>query len=130
YEETDLCMRLRAEGFRIGYEPKARITHMEFGSAGSAAGALALQARNRKIFVQRHRAALEAEHLPADTPPVIARMRPARAGRVLVVDDRVPYPALGAGYPRARRILCELAEAGWAVTFYPMVVPTASFSDA
>jgi len=130
YEETDLCMRLRAAGFRIGYEPKARITHMEFGSASSAASAVALQVRNREVFVQRHRTLLEADHLPPGTAPVIARMRPSHIGRVLVIDDRVPYLSLGAGDPRAQRILRELTEAGWAVTFYPIVVPSTSFAEA
>lgn len=130
YEETDLCMRLRAAGFRIGYEPKARITHVEFGSASSVDSAVALHVRNREVFVQRHRAVLEADHLPPGAAPVIARMRPSHAGRVLVIDDRVPYPSLGAGYPRAQRILRELGDAGWAVTFYPIAVPSTSYAEA
>ncbi|MBR0679527.1 glycosyltransferase [Roseomonas eburnea] len=130
YEETDLCMRIRAAGFRVGYEPKARITHVEFGSSASSQTALALQARHRDIFVQRHRAALEAGHLPPTAPAVAARLRPGGAGRVLVIDDRVPFPALGAGYPRAARILREMAGGGWSATLYPMVVPTFSCEAA
>lgn len=130
YEETDLCMRIRAAGFRVGYEPRARITHVEFGSAASSADALALQARNRTTFVERHRAALAAGHHPVGTPAAIARLRPARQGRVLVIDDRVPFPALGAGYPRAARMLSEMANGGWSVTLYPMVVPRFSCEAA
>ncbi|EQD45096.1 glycosyl transferase family protein, partial [mine drainage metagenome] len=47
-----------------------------------------------------------------------------KAGRrVLVIDDRVPYPSLGAGYPRAAEILRTLVADGWFVTFYPVLFP-------
>ena len=130
YEETDLCMRLRAAGFRIGYEPRARIAHMEFGSATSSSSALELQRRNSEIFRQRHATALAADHLPPGTPPVIARLRPRPAGRVLIIDDRVPFPALGSGYPRAQQIIADLDAAGWSVTFYPLKEPAVSFEAA
>ncbi len=35
FEETDLCRRIRGKGFRILYEPRARIAHLEGGSFGS-----------------------------------------------------------------------------------------------
>ena len=39
--------------------------------------------------------------------------------RLLMIDDRVPYPALGAGYPRAARLVHELHRLGWQVTYFP-----------
>ncbi|MBV9786452.1 MAG: glycosyltransferase, partial [Acidisphaera sp.] len=121
YEETDLCMRLRQAGLRVLYEPRAVIDHFEFASAASSDAALALQRRNQAIFVAHHRAALTAEHLPPGTAPLFARMRGAHRGRVLVIDDRVPFPSLGVGYPRASALLHALAEAGWFITFYPLL---------
>jgi glycosyltransferase involved in cell wall biosynthesis len=48
--------------------------------------------------------------------------RAAAAGgrRILVVDDLLPDPRFGAGYPRAHEIVLALVAAGWAVCFYPM----------
>jgi glycosyltransferase involved in cell wall biosynthesis len=45
-------------------------------------------------------------------------------GRVLVLDDHVPYPELGVGYPRARTLLRGLVALDWLVTFVPLECPT------
>ena len=42
---------------------------------------------------------------------------------LLVVDDRVPAPEFGAGYPRMFSILNGLAGLGYRVTFFPMIDP-------
>ncbi|MEE7479155.1 glycosyltransferase family 4 protein [Methylobacterium hispanicum] len=49
--------------------------------------------------------------------------------RVLVVDDRVPHPMLGAGSPRCRSIVEALSTAGAAVTFFPTLVANAPRTD-
>jgi GT2 family glycosyltransferase len=46
FEETDLCRRIRDKGFRILYEPKARIAHLEGGSFGDKL------TRRRMIFMK------------------------------------------------------------------------------
>jgi GT2 family glycosyltransferase len=122
YEETDFCMRLRAAGYRVIYEPNAVVDHYEFGSAVKLEAALELQRAHQELFVTRHREALQSGHWPADASPLVARARGADR-RVLVIDDRVPYPSLGAGYPRAAEILRTLAADGWFVTFYPVLFP-------
>ncbi len=54
------------------------------------------------------------------------RARPARGGQagaqkhVLMIDDLVPNPLFGAGYPRAFAIVQSLVAAGHRVSFYPM----------
>jgi GT2 family glycosyltransferase len=123
YEETDFCMRLRAAGYRVVYEPGAAIDHFEFASATSAGSAILQQQRNHAIFRGRHDAVLRNAHHPSDTPALFARMRAGGPGRVLVIDDRVPYPDLGSGAPRASGILRILLEEGWFVTFYPLTFP-------
>lgn len=122
YEETDLCMRIRAAGFRVSYEPTVRITHFEFGSSQNREAAVALQRANRETFVARHGGTLRAEHWPSDSDPWRARMRDGRR-RVLIIDDQIPYPQLGAGYPRAADLLRAVVQAGWFVTFYPLAFP-------
>jgi glycosyltransferase involved in cell wall biosynthesis len=57
-------------------------------------------------------------------------MRGAFRGRVLIVEDQIPYPSLGAGYPRALDLLHAAVEAGWFVTFYPLVYPDVDYADA
>ena len=46
FEETDLCRRIHDKGFRILYEPRARIAHLEGGSFGSKL------VRRRMIFMK------------------------------------------------------------------------------
>jgi glycosyltransferase involved in cell wall biosynthesis len=41
--------------------------------------------------------------------------------RVLLVEDQVPYPWLGAGYPRSAELLASLVEADCEVTLYPAI---------
>jgi GT2 family glycosyltransferase len=121
YEETDLCMRIWESGRRIAYEPRAHVTHFEFGSSSTSASALALQAAHHKVFVQRHKAELLATHHPAGSSMLQARMRGRFEGRVLIIEDQVPYPQLGAGYPRAMDIVEAADAAGWFVTLYPLI---------
>jgi hypothetical protein len=40
--------------------------------------------------------------------------------RILFIEDRIPYPFLGAGFPRSGKILSTLANLGYQVTFYPL----------
>jgi GT2 family glycosyltransferase len=123
YEETDLCMRIRAAGASVVYEPGVHISHFEFGSSAGSAAAVALQTRNQAIFAARHAQALAADHLPSGGSQLAARMRGRFAGRVLVLEDQVPYPHLGSGYPRAVDILEAVRRAGWFATLFPMSYP-------
>jgi len=130
YEETDLCMRIREAGFRVGYDPRICMSHFEFASSESSQAALDLQAAHQKVFVDRHAATLDRGHLPSGSRPLLARMRGEHRGRVLIVDDQIPYPHLGAGYPRALDIVRAAHQAGWFVTFYPASFPDADFAEA
>lgn len=129
YEETDLCMRIRAAGYRVAYEPKVRLSHFEFGSSTSSQSALDLQAAHHRVFAERHAEALKKHDAPGSSL-LVARMRATGRGRLLIVDDQIPYPQLGAGYPRALDILCAASAAGWFVTYYPAVYPDADYEAA
>jgi O-antigen biosynthesis protein len=117
YEETDYCVRLQQAGLRVVFDPDAVVLHYEFGSSAGSEAALALQQRNHAIFLRRHADWLAQR--PAPGRVLAGRSRP-RGPRVLVVDDRVPHPWLGSGYPRARDLLHQLVAAGAEVTLYPM----------
>jgi hypothetical protein len=129
YEETDLCMRIREAGYRIVYEPTIEISHFEFGSSNSSADALALQARNHGTFKKRHAETLARYHYASSASVLKGRSTSAKP-RMLVVDDRVPFPWLGAGYPRAAVLLKEIESNGWFITFYPLIIPKAEVIEA
>ncbi|HON58929.1 MAG TPA: rhamnan synthesis F family protein [Smithella sp.] len=130
YEETDLCMRIRQAGFRVVYDPQVEVMHVQFGSMRSFEEALSLQQRNRRVFVRHHQSALEADHLPQSSGCLRARMRYRGKGRILVIDDRVPYPSLGSGYSRALQIMRTLVCDGWFVSYYPLIFPHVDFQEA
>ncbi len=129
YEETDFCMRVRAAGFRVLYEPRAIIRHFEFASTEGREQAVRLQERNKEIFKQKHPQALAAQ-----LPPALGNIRRARFARkqiksVLYIDDRVPLTRLGGGFPRSNQIVRSLCESGCAVTVYPLNFPLESTWD-
>jgi GT2 family glycosyltransferase len=129
YEETDLCMRIRASGYRVIYEPRAIIDHFEFGSSTKVSTALELQRVNRRAFCEKHAVALAEDHLPASQPNILnARMRDNRK-RILYIDDRVPLSDLGAGMPRTNEILQLMVDAGYFVTFLPSTSPSEDWLD-
>lgn len=117
YEETDLCMRIREAGFRVGYEPTARIVHYEYGSASSSDEAIKLYTRNRERFVMRHVTALASSHHAPGTPVLLARMRGDLAGRVLIVDPRVWDPQAVACRIMGLWLSRVMLDAGCAVTY-------------
>jgi O-antigen biosynthesis protein len=129
YEETDLCMRIRKAGYRVVYEPTIEISHFEFGSATSSSQALELQKRNHAIFRKCHACELKQFHYPRSVSKLNARSA-SGARRILIIDDRVPYPYLGAGYPRAASLLREIAAGSWFITFYPLVISEVNIPEA
>jgi GT2 family glycosyltransferase len=121
YEETDYCMRLWENGLRVVYEPEAAVLHYEFASSTSSGDAISLQAAHQEIFARRHAATLLRHYVSALDHVLPARSRAAEK-RVLVIDDRVPHPWLGSGFPRARTMLLALRKQGYFVTLFPMAI--------
>lgn len=120
YEETDLCMKLRELGYRIMYQPAAVVIHYEFGSS-SPEQAMLLQAKHREVFAGRWNHRLQDYHLPGAGASIRAREHQRdKKWKVLVVDDRIPIPALGCGYPRSWTLLQGLADANVSVTLFPL----------
>jgi GT2 family glycosyltransferase/glycosyltransferase involved in cell wall biosynthesis len=118
FEETDFCLRLWESGKRVLYEPEAVVLHWEFGSS-DAEQAGELMRRNQQVFAERHRPFWERRG--CDQPgPFLAPVAPRAKVRLLYIDDRIPHPELGAGYPRANAIVRELVGWGAQVTFFPM----------
>ena len=128
YEESDFCMRLRKAGKRIVYEPRAVITHFEFASTGGMNKASELQHEHRKLFCEKHKEFLTQFFDNQQQSPLGARS-PAGVETVLMIDDRVPYPSMGSGYPRCCHIIQELVAKPMRVTFYPLQFPHDDWLD-
>ena len=122
YEESDFCIRLQQRGLRVIYNPDTRITHYEFASSGGLEGATKLQLAHRQLLCERHVDYLARKY--SNSPANILRARTSRrVPNLLVIDDRVPYPSLGAGYPRAANMLHTLAKLDLNISFYPLLFP-------
>jgi GT2 family glycosyltransferase/SAM-dependent methyltransferase len=124
YEESDFCVRLWEAGHRIVFDPAVRVKHFEFASDVGSGRAIELQTRNRALLVARHPDFLSQRPVPDGAAVLLARHRlPAGAKRVLVIDDRVPLPWLGQGYPRAASMVAAIVAGGDFVTHYPLQFP-------
>lgn len=122
-EDVDFCLRARQLGWRVVYEPRSRIVHLETASSDVDARTFLIErnrARLRQKWSQelalrlpppapaeREAALLRAVHLARGAPP-----------RLLVIDDRYPEQGLGSGFPRMMSVLQDLAAVG-AVSFFP-----------
>ncbi len=122
YEESDFCVRLRKSGKRVVYDPRAVITHFEFASTGGINKASELQLAHRQLFCQKHSDFLSQFYDHTRCSPLQARS-PTGLHNVLVIDDRVPYPSMGSGYPRSCHLLQTLLAMPVRLTFYPLQFP-------
>ena len=133
YEETDYCMRLWRMGKRVVYDPNVVLLHFEFASSTSSIQAIQWQRDHQSIFRRIHARQLANHYVHTDKNILFARTASSKRPRVLILDDYVPHPHLGAGFPRAHTLLLTLLEFGYAVTLYPMVNPyeewTSVYSD-
>ena len=122
--------RLWEHGHRVVYDPAVRIRHFEFASDVNSGQAMALQARNRAIFVERHREFLASNTHPGRTTSRERRANwcPRGANAFLIIDDRVPYPSLGRGYPRACMIANLVSQSAGSLTYYPLQTPQDDWS--
>ncbi|BAK82826.1 glycosyltransferase [Komagataeibacter medellinensis NBRC 3288] len=123
FEETDLCMRIRALGYTIMYDPTVCLVHYECGTSDSTS-ASRLIARNSTLFTRSHARPLRRKLLRH--PALLARARHADGGgrHILFIEDRLPLRHLGSGFTRSNDIIATLAGLGYHVTVYPVYRPT------
>jgi len=120
YEETDYCMWLRSMGYKVIYQPLANIIHYEFGSSSTVQKAVKLQESNKEKFVIKWEKTLEPLYEPSQSNIIFAREANKKKKNILFIDDRVPLPQLGSGYPRSFEVLNSLVKLGHRVTFFPL----------
>ena len=118
YEDTDLAMRVRGAGYRVLYQPFARVIHAEGATSGTdlARGEKRNQVENRLRFLERWRDTLESRHLFPETLPDVAKDRLA-AGRALIIDWATPMPDHDSGSVDIFNLVRMLGRLGISSTF-------------
>lgn len=120
YEDIDLCMGVRALGYKVIYQPASRLIHYEGVTAGRDAqtGFKHFQTVNREKLVEKWRDVLEREHCE-NNPSLIEKAANRKRGPdILVIDDHIPTPDRDAGSARMLIILKSLAQVGRPVFVY------------
>lgn len=112
YEDTDLCMSIRAAGFKVVYQPASQVIHNEGTTAGTnmQSGFKRFQEINRHKFREKWHEILELEHhLPSKANIPLAYNR--KVGPLVVVFfNQVPKPDRDSGSVRMFAILQMLSK--------------------
>lgn len=123
-EDVDLCLRIAEGGEEVWYEPTSQVRHLESRSSSPAYKRFLIE-RNRPRLLARWERVLAHRHAPQqDAPAAVANAVHDAMGnptRVLIIDDRIPVPALGAGFPRMYDFAIELADTG---RYHVALLPT------
>jgi len=128
YEDTDICLTLRARGFRTVYVPTSTVVHLEGMTHGTnsrmgiGTHTKTSQEANRARFVEKWPEAL-AERTPRPASIVQGDVRGSLrrpAPRVLVCAKFLPMPDRDSGSQRMDWILRLLAPLCSRVTLFPL----------
>lgn len=114
YEDVDLCFGIHSLGFRVIYQPLARVTHWEGTTAGTdiTKGIKRYQPINRAKFFEKWRETLVRDQGEPQSDS-LARAADRRPGpRIVVLDGIVPVPDQDGGSQRMFLILQALAKIG------------------
>ena len=120
YEDTDLCFAARQQGYKVIYQPEARVVHHEGVSAGTDinSGYKRYQQVNRDKFREKWREVLKREHFKGPEELYLARER-GFSKRVLVVDHYVPTFDMDSGSLRMFSLVKIFRDLGYKVIFWP-----------
>jgi GT2 family glycosyltransferase/glycosyltransferase involved in cell wall biosynthesis len=119
YEDLDLSLRAAEAGWQVWYQPASVVHHVRSASAGRLR--LFLDGRSHSQFVERWEEKLK-DYEPAGAIERGVWRAMGRPLRILVLDDHVPDPSIGAGYGRMHDTLQALtSDEGIHVDYYPTV---------
>ncbi|MEO7742748.1 MAG: glycosyltransferase [Usitatibacter sp.] len=117
YEDADLCLKVRAAGKRVVYQPAAEAVHFEGVSHGvdTASGVKRHQVDNQSKLQQRWKSVLQS-HRVNGVLPRLERDRDAKH-RVLLVEACMLTPDHDAGSVRTWKLIEVMQRLGAKVTF-------------
>jgi GT2 family glycosyltransferase len=119
YEDTDLCFRARAAGYRVVVQPKSTIIHLEGQSNGTdlSTGLKRYQAINAKKFRDRWAKTLSSHRLNGEMPVREAERSVKR--RALFIDETTPTPDQDAGSNAILEHMLSFQRLGYKIVFLP-----------
>ena len=118
-EDSDLCLRIRASGRAVWYQPLSRVIHYEGRTSGTdiASGVKAHQRINAAKLFLRWRETLTS-HRANGEAPYFERERDVRR-RALIVDATTPTPKQDAGSVTTTQTLHLFRDIGYKPHFVP-----------
>ena len=124
YEETDLAFAARKAGYRVLYQPKSVVFHLEGESYGRQDNPkrTALLERNKARLLEKWGEEIRGHEPPAVKNRAGAAWRSSR-GRLLLVDTNVPETDKDSGSIRMFEVVRVLRNLGYAVTFMSLKQP-------
>ncbi|ACX51426.1 glycosyl transferase family 2 [Ammonifex degensii KC4] len=119
YEDADLCFSLRARGWRVVFEPRARVIHLEGATAGRdlSSGFKRYQVINREKFYQKWRQELSRQWPPLPEVVSLAAWRVPPL-RILIVEHVPPVYDRASGSQRLLQLIQLMLEEGHIVGFF------------
>ncbi len=120
YEDTDLCFTIRKLGYKVIYQPLAKVVHYEGITAGTDinTGFKRFQQENHKKFFEKWKEVLAQQHYKGPDDLFYARQR-CYGKTILVVDHYAPTFDRDSGSLRMFSILKILSRSGHQVVFWP-----------
>ena len=125
YEDVDLAFKIHEAGYKVIYQPLARIIHREGLTSGTSldSGVKAYQRINQKKFLERWRRRLESHaSVPAEGTDRNLYTREVELDcreRVLVLDATLITPDRDCGSLRMMELIRAILRRGYHVTFIP-----------
>lgn len=120
FEETDLCVRLRQNGWDVVYDPGVEVIHYEYGTSSNT-GSLSMMRINQGRFIENNRNYLASCYPREKYLDIFARSVDKFEKRILFIEDFLPFRHLGSGFTRSNDIVTVMAEKlNCHVTVYPI----------
>jgi GT2 family glycosyltransferase/glycosyltransferase involved in cell wall biosynthesis len=121
YEDTDLCMQIRAMGYRTVYQPKSVVIHFEGVSHGTdiTRGIKKKQDDNQKIFYSKWREELYKNNYLRDENIFRARDKSKYKQTVLIIDHTLPNPSSLVGHKKSSHMINRYIESSFNIKFLP-----------
>lgn len=133
YEDTDLCLRIASELHQeVWYQPRSMLRHRESAATNETYRAFLFD-RNKAIFSERWVGELARRDAPDPVNPTAvehaAWLAMGAPKRVLLIDDQLPDPSIGSGYPRMLETLSELIGLGCHLSMFTSLIEGADHTD-
>ncbi|BCV25495.1 glycosyltransferase [Gelria sp. Kuro-4] len=119
YEDTDLCFSLRQHGWRVVYQPRAVVVHLEGATAGKSLdqGIKSYQAINQAKFRSKWNNELRQQY-PMNRTFLERAAHRVPPLRILIVDQLPPLFDRASGSQRIFQVMQLLKKEGHAVCFF------------